>query len=214
MIQTEARVLADVVRELAKLSVGVAVAACVTLSHAAEPLAKPTTVTPTIEANDLYGVAVSIGKGQRTKLTVVIFITTDCPIANSYHPTIEKLRRDYAGQDCQIVLVHEQPGTTTEAALTHAKDYAIAAPILLDKDHAIARSVGATVTPEAVVVDGQGMIRYRGRIDDRYATFGKKRPQATRHDLQDAMVAALQGKQITPTETKAVGCLIRLESSP
>ena len=49
---------------------------------------------------------------------------------------------------------------------------------------------------------------YHGRIDDRFIDFGKSRPEATVHDLQNAIDAALAGRKVTPAETKAIGCYI------
>lgn len=66
----------------------------------------------------------------------------------------------------------------------------------------------ATVTPEAVVVDRNGEIRYRGRIDNFYADLGKPRQQITQHDLADALNAVLAGKPVLHPETKALGCYI------
>ncbi len=41
-------------------------------------------------------------------------------------------------------------------------------------------------------------VLWHGRIDDRYLTFGTQRPAATRHDLADALNAALAGRQPAP----------------
>ncbi|GIT77890.1 MAG: hypothetical protein Ct9H300mP32_2720 [Verrucomicrobiota bacterium] len=64
------------------------------------------------------------------------------------------------------------------------------------------------VTPEAAVFDAKGRLIYRGRIDDLYADFGKKRARPTRHDLRDTLDALLAGKRLTKRTTKAVGCYI------
>jgi hypothetical protein len=70
------------------------------------------------------------------------------------------------------------------------------------------KRVGATITPEAAVYDSRGRLIYRGRIDDRYSAVGVERATATRHDLQDAIAAAVAGKPVTPRFTQAVGCYI------
>ena len=67
---------------------------------------------------------------------------------------------------------------------------------------------GATVTPTAVVLDREGAVRYRGRIDDFYAALGKPRRQATTHELRDALDAVLAGKPVAVPEAKALGCYI------
>ena len=49
---------------------------------------------------------------------------------------------------------------------------------------------------------------YHGRIDNRYEDFGRARPAATTHELDDAIAAALAGKKPTPDHANAVGCYI------
>jgi hypothetical protein len=64
------------------------------------------------------------------------------------------------------------------------------------------------VTPEAVVVTPAGVIKYRGRIDDRYIALGQQRRVVTSHDLRDAIDAVIGGKAVPHAETEAVGCFI------
>ncbi len=60
--------------------------------------------------------------------------------------------------------------------------------------------------PEAVVVSRDGKLVYRGRIDDRYATSGKRRDEPTTHDLSAAVDAVLAGKAPAVSQTKVFGC--------
>ena len=64
------------------------------------------------------------------------------------------------------------------------------------------------MTPEAVVIDSRGEIRYRGRIDNFYADLGKPRQQVTARDLRDALDAVLAGRTVPNPETRALGCAI------
>ena len=49
---------------------------------------------------------------------------------------------------------------------------------------------------------------YRGRIDDTYFGYGKRRFAATHHDLRDALEAVLSGKPVHERTTEAIGCFI------
>ena len=84
-------------------------------------------------------------------------------------------------------------------------------PMILDSDQSIARRVNAKVTPEAFVISPVGDVLYRGRINDLYAGYGKRRREASSHDLRDAVAAALAGEPIAIPETKPVGCFIQYE---
>ena len=69
----------------------------------------------------------------------------------------------------------------------------------------------ASVTPEAAlfaVKDGKLQEVYHGRIDDRYLAFGQERPQATHHDLEEAIQATLAGRPIPKPSGAPVGCSI------
>jgi hypothetical protein len=65
------------------------------------------------------------------------------------------------------------------------------------------------VTPEAVVLGKGGEVLYRGRIDDNYLAFGKKRAAARQHDLSDALDAIAAGQTVKEKETQAIGCVIQ-----
>jgi mono/diheme cytochrome c family protein len=64
------------------------------------------------------------------------------------------------------------------------------------------------VTPEVFVLDAARVVRYRGRIDDAYATRIRKRPEARSHDLTAALDAVLAGKPVPAPMTAAIGCAI------
>ncbi|MCE3018181.1 MAG: redoxin family protein [Pirellula sp.] len=151
--------------------------------------------------------AVPCKKG--TRGVVLVFINTECPIANAYHPTLRRLREEFSDSRFDFVMVHADANLKTDAARKHQKDYEITWPIVLDSGNKIARHVEAKVTPEAIVVDAKGDVLYRGRIDDRYQDYGRKRPEPSTHDLKVAMQAIVEGKSVPTPETKAIGCVIR-----
>lgn len=148
------------------------------------------------------------------KAVVILFLATDCPISNAYAPAMSRLEKEFGPQGVRFLGVHCDTDVTAAIAARHAADYRLPFPVLLDPEQVLARPAGVAVTPEAVVVLPGGEIAYRGRIDDRYATPGKRREQATTHDLIAAIAAVLAGKRPSPATTKATGCpLPPLESA-
>jgi hypothetical protein len=84
------------------------------------------------------------------RIHVLLFVTPDCPIANSYAPEIAAIARECAGDDLRLFLVHVDPDVDGATARAHARDFGLEGlPLVLDPDQDLARSVGATVTPEA-----------------------------------------------------------------
>ena len=174
----------------------------------ATPAAKEPAKFTKTTVNDLDGVRHELPARGDTKATVLIFLTHDCPIANGFAPEISRIRADYAEKKVAFLLVHVDPQLTPPAARQHAKEFGHDCPVVLDRDHALVKRAGATVTPEAVVLRPDGAIAYRGRIDDRYVDFGKLRPAPTQRDLRAALDAVLAGKPVPNATTKAIGCFI------
>src|SRR5262245_41507010 len=69
------------------------------------------------------------------KAVVLLFITTDCPIANYYTSEIASIVKDHAGKPVRFYAVHVDPDLTPKAAAKHAADYGLPCPILIDSKH-------------------------------------------------------------------------------
>lgn len=144
-----------------------------------------------------------------SRAIVYIFTSTDCPISNRYAPEVRRLAAAFASHGVVFRLVYPAKSDAPDSIRAHMTAYAYdgVAQAVRDPDFALVKFVGATITPEAaVVVDGR--VVYRGRIDDRYVDLGVERPAPTRHDLADAIAAALAGRPIAERTTQAVGCFI------
>ena len=139
---------------------------------------------------------------------VFVFVKTKCPIANYYQPTLRRLAAEWGG-DVTLVQVHTESRVDAAAARAHRDEYDAAGVIVLDPDQRLIEAFDATVTPESVVVDASGDVRYQGRVDDTYLAFGKRRQVATSRDLANAVAAVLSGGPVPAAKTEAVGCRIR-----
>jgi AhpC/TSA family len=142
------------------------------------------------------------------KAVALVFILTDCPIANSYIPALNRLHAAFEPRGVRLFLVHADASVTAEQAREHARQYEIRAPVILDPQHVWVKQAGATRTPEAVVFSPAEEVLYRGRIDDQYVGVGQRRTQVTSHDLEEALSAILAGKPVPQPITEAVGCFI------
>ncbi len=140
------------------------------------------------------------------KAVVLLFIGHDCPVSNSYAKEIGRLCDTYTPKKISFCVVYADAALARDDARKHAKEYGFLCPAVLDPKMTLARRVGATVKPEAAVLSPKGDLLYRGRIDDRYIDFGKRREQVTKYDMRDALDAILAGKPVATARTKAVGC--------
>jgi peroxiredoxin len=73
---------------------------------------------------------------------------------------------------------------------------------LLDADGKIAKLYGTKTTPQAFVIDGDGVLRYAGAIDN--DPDGKKGDKAVNY-VAAAITAILEGKKVSPDVTKPYG---------
>jgi hypothetical protein len=139
---------------------------------------------------------------------VLLFITHDCPVANKMLPEIRRIAKDFSNK-AQFTLVYADPELDPKMLAKHQTDFTLAQiNSVHDRKHQLVHAVGATVTPEAVVVLANGVIAYRGRINDLYEDFGKPRRVITQHDLRDALKAVLVGQPAPKPRGNCVGCFI------
>jgi hypothetical protein len=170
------------------------------------PMALLAAAAPTIR--DLNGALQNLFRPAGVA-NVLFFVASDCPISNGYAPEIQRLCAEFEGRGVRCTLLYEDIGIDRRSAQKHLEEYRYRGiPAAIDADRKIANYAKATVTPEAVVVDGKGEIRYRGRINNFYAALGKSHQQVTEHDLAEALNAVLTGKPVPNPETKALGCYI------
>ena len=141
-------------------------------------------------------------------LTVLIFVSTDCPVSNRYAPEIVRLYEQFTPQGIRFRLVYPNALDTPAAIDTHIRAFRLPAVAERDPDHRLVTQAGATITPEAAVFDKNGRLVYLGRIDNRFVELGRERPAATEHDLRNALAALVAGKSIGSPRTQAVGCFI------
>ena len=177
-----------------------------------------TTGVQSVEHNQATSFAISVFDlaGQRVdpfdaadaKAVIFIFLATECPISNRYAPEIRRLAEKFARTGIKFKLVYADPDVTPDAIRNHLKEFQLPPEALRDPQHGLVKLSQVRVTPEAAVfLPGRHLV-YHGRIDNRYADFGKDRPEATEHDLESVLGAVLQGKPAPYSTARAVGCYI------
>ncbi len=138
-------------------------------------------------------------------VTALVFVATGCPLSNRSAPELRRQYDKWRARGVAFYLVY--PDDDVTAVRAHQAAYGLALPALRDPRHRLARAMGATVTPEAIVYRGRERV-YRGRIDDRQIDFARERPAPTTHELDDAIAAALAGRAPPTAEAPAFGCAL------
>jgi len=142
----------------------------------------------------------------KARARVFVFVRTDCPISNRYAPELNRLAREFASRGVVFWMVYSDRTESREAILKQIDEYRLPGVALRDPDHSLARMAKATIAPEAAVFSGDGRLVYHGRIDNRYVELGKAMIAPTRHDLEDAIKAAITGRPLAIASAPAIGC--------
>src|SRR5579872_5825056 len=160
-----------------------------------KPVVEDGTKAPALTLSGLDGKSVSFNSLRGKTATVVLFISFDCPVSCSYMPEMIELAKTHAEKGVTVVFVcpTDEPRETVAKA---ASGFKITVPVLLDPKKEFAAGLKACTTPEAFLLDAEGVVRYRGRIDDAYSTRLKRNREITSHDLLDALGALVAGKPV------------------
>lgn len=151
------------------------------------------------------GKAKSLRDFSGTKGTVVVFVSFDCPVSNSYAATLTELHKTYSAKGVGFVAL-VPTDDSVERVAKKAAEFNLPFPVMSDSTRVAAEAFKAVVAPEAFVLDHNHILRYRGRIDNQFYGRLKRNPQVTEHDLRDALAALVSGKDVPTPATRAIGC--------
>ena len=138
------------------------------------------------------------------KATVVMFLSTRCPVSNAYNERMTALAKKYAAQGVAFVGIDSDQNEPQAEVADFTKQHGFPFPVLVDVGNKVSDLYNAHVTPETYVIDSKGVLVYHGRIDNDMDPAGVKT-----HDLANALDAVLAGKPVARATTKAFGCSIK-----
>ena len=144
----------------------------------------------------------------KNPLTVIYFLSPECPLCINYTLAIKQLSEKYANDSIAFYGVHSVKWFSASEVEEYKLKYGLEINMLLDPTNQLAQTLGATVTPEVFVLNSKSEPLYFGKIDNWINDLGKKKLEVSERYLEDALAAYLKGAEINPEETKAVGCLI------
>jgi peroxiredoxin len=139
---------------------------------------------------------------------VLIFMATRCPYSNAFNGVMAQLASGYSSKGITFLGINSNKNESVEEVAQHAKEKGLNFTILKDPDNKVADQYGASVTPEAYLIDTSGKIRYHGALGS------SARPttdpnQANSQEIQAAIDQLLAGQTIAKAKTKAFGCSIK-----
>lgn len=157
---------------------------------------------------DSYNKDFAFAQLKKNKASVLVFLSPECPLCQSYSLTLNELQQKFAASNIRFYGLVPDKSFSDATVNAFAKQYKITMPLLRDSEQKVTRYTGATITPEVVVLNEKGTTVYQGRIDNWAYELGKKRRVITERELLDVLTAISNGKQIKVKKTKAIGCFI------
>lgn len=137
--------------------------------------------------------------------TVVVFLSVQCPVVNkSYAARLTQMGKDLSAKGVNVVGVNSNSTETAEQIKANITERSYSFPVLIDKGNVIADKFNASVTPEVFLFDKEGVLIYRGAIDN--DRTGEK---ITANYLRDAVDSSIAGRAIAKAETVGFGCSIK-----
>ncbi len=156
---------------------------------------------------DLRGNRRALSGFKDHRALVLAFLGTDCPISNLYAPALIEMEKKYRAKGVQFLAIYANEHEDLDRVAIHSYDRDVPFPVLKDFGQRLADTLGVERVPAVAVLDKDFILRYRGRIDDRYGV-AVRRPKATRDDLRQAIEEVLAGKKVSVAETEPDGCLL------
>ncbi len=146
---------------------------------------------------------------------IVVFTCNTCPYAVKYEDRIIELNKKYAKKGFPVIAINPndpevQPKDTYELMVEKAKEKGFDFPYLYDPGRKVSAVYGATKTPHIYLLSKKGeklTVEYIGAIDDNYEDASAVKKAY----LADAVDALLAGGKPEITETKAIGCSVKMK---
>lgn len=159
------------------------------------------TPAPDFELPDLQGTLHKLSH-YRGKIVIVNFWSAECPHSERTDRSTMACLVQW-GPAVEMLSIAANRNESAREVEEVAKTRRLPT-VLLDAQHVVADLYEAQTTPHAFILDREGILRYRGAVDD--VTFRQRK--ATRFYLEEAVEALLEGRLPGIQETPGYGCTI------
>ena len=156
---------------------------------------------PNFELLDLHGRLHRLSD-YRGRIVIVNFWSCECPHSERTDKAIMSMFVQWRDDVSMLTIASNRNETAEDVA--NVSEARRLPTVLLDANCEVADMFEAQTTPHVFVIDRDGILRYRGSVDD--VTFRQRVP--TRFFLDMAVESLLEGHSPKLTESPAYGCAI------
>jgi len=176
--------------------------------HSDRAMPEKQSAVENFKLTDYNGQEHALADYKDSKAIVLMFISTHCPVSNSYNERMAELYTDYNDKGVAFIGINSNSTENIKEIKNHAEEHNLKFAILKDTGNVIADKLDASVTPEIYVLNSDFHVLYHGRIDD-----SKRADEVKSKDLRKALDEILAGKVVSKARTKAFGCGIKRETT-
>lgn len=170
---------------------------------------------PDFIATDSHGQFHSLNQ-YKGKYVVLEWHNQGCPYTRKHYVSgnMQALQKEWTEKGVVwFTVISSAPGTQGYVTASQENDYlgkmhAVPTAALLDPDGKVGRLYNAKTTPDMYVIDPQGKLIYSGAIDNR-PTPDTADIQGADNYVSDALTAAMSGKPVATSYTRAYGCSVK-----
>lgn len=152
------------------------------------------------------GKKVSLADYKDAKAVVVCFTCNACPVSQAYESRFIDFTKKYGDKGVKFVAINVNTSEDLEKMKQRAEEQGFNFPYAYQAEGTSAKEYGARVTPHLFVIDQDQKVAYIGAFDS-----DMNESKADKKYVEDAVNAILTGKKVPVSETKAVGCGIKIK---
>ncbi|NNB85816.1 thioredoxin family protein [Corallococcus sp. AB032C] len=164
---------------------------------------------PAFTLKDEAGKAHSLSE-YKGKVVVLEWTNPECPFVKRHYEakTMQTTQKGFDAKKVVWLTVDSSSTHNAKSAADWKKKEGFSQPVLLDTDGAVGKSYAAKTTPHMYVIDGEGVVRYAGAIDN-----DPRGKEATKVNyVQTAVDALINGKQVANPTSEPYGCSVKYKS--
>jgi peroxiredoxin len=159
---------------------------------------------------DISGKEISVKQAGARNGVLVMFSCNTCPYVIKNQQRTLALAAFAKANNIGVILLNSNEGSRNDAdsydaMQKYAKAQGYQFYYAVDKDSKLANAYGATRTPEVYLFDANGVLQYKGAIDDNPADASNVKRIHAREAIQELVA----GKTVSVKSSRSVGCAIK-----
>ncbi len=146
---------------------------------------------------------------EKFRAVAVILMGNQCPYVGLYLERLKAIQAEFGQSGFTLIGVNGNDGTVElgesfDNMKAFAQHHELNFPYLWDSTQDVTRSFGTIKIPMAFLIDSNGVVSYKGQIDD-----NPSNPEGVQQDyLKNAISSLLKGEEIEIKQTEPLGSFL------